>query len=754
MPRNKVKNRYILAKEGLNKYIICYADTETDEWGNKNEKRVYSLNLKLIVLKFQDTFYKFKNANDFIAFLLKKSSELNVRIICYFHNLKFDSKFILKELVNRKQVDIIQKGSNIYAVRLRSHHKIVLEFRDSYCLLMSSIQQLGAKFNLNKLDIHKDDLEEYCKRDVQILEIALQNLFELPEKVFNVKLNRLPYTIAAFSKKLWETSTCKKFDLNLNDFRKKVYLKKDFKFDYYFGGRTELFKINVEKGYFEDLYYNDINSCYPYVMMTYTFPVSDIRYYNVSKIINLPENWIGIECIVEEHMKVPYCPIRENGKVIYPNGRKRVFLFREEYEWLKSNFSEKEFKIVQIIRVYYGTQLPLFKDYIEVLYKLRKESKNESDKHFLKILMNSLYGKFAEKPEKEDFKIFKSYTDFVEYAKNVYEMSKKKYKEISFEDFYLKLSENCEDKGNLIVYRKKNKRFVNSNVFIAAKITALGKLTLYQYMQKDNFDIVYCDTDSIISKHLIEDSKEIGRMKCEHKLLKYSAFGPKEYVYINESNKFECKLKGVNTKQVEISSFEQYVNLLFNGVFQSRPASLRECIKRNFEFESAIELYKQKQTIYDKRKILPDGTTEPIYVKYDEKTNSYEIEKFDNKPIYEKMINNFIETEELKIFHKQPKQYHRKIRMWSPGAEIYCPICKQSLYIDNIRENVRNEINKNYKMYMDYSDEELERIEIENTIKIINENFCPHLVQLDFVNYQAIFNNVKIIKTEKEVRKE
>ena len=745
-----VKNRYVLQKEkkGLEKYIICYADCETSEWDKKNEERVYSLELKLIVLNFQDNFYIFNKENkakDFIEFLFKKAKELNKRIICYYHNLKFDIKFLLNELIYRKQIDIIQKSSTIYAVRLKSNNKIVLEFRDSYCLLMSSIEKLGEKFNTFKLNMHHSDLIEYCKQDVEILKTALKNLFELPEKVFNVKFNRYPYTIAAFSKKLWENFTCKKFNLTLNEFRKKVY-NSDLKFDYYFGGRTEIFKFNIEKGYFENLYYNDINSSYPYVMCTSIFPLSDIRYYNVfghESIENLPSNWIGIECIVKEEMIVPYFPVRVKGKVFFPAGTKKVFLFKEEYEYLKNNFSEDEFKVLKICKVYYGQQLPIFKDYIEILYKLRLESQSESDKFFFKILMNSLYGKFAENPLKEGFRMFKTYNDFIEHVKEIYEECKKKpYFNKSFEEF-LSTFTDYEDYQNYLVYRFKRKSFVNSNILIAAKITALARLSLYKYMKQVNFDIVYCDTDSIISEKLIENSKDIGKMKCEMKLLKYSAFGLKEYAYINENKKFECKLKGVNTKQLEINSFEKYVDLLFKGTYQSRPTSLKECIKRKFSFDSAIELFKQKRTVYEKRQILSDGTTIPLYFKFNEETNQYDIEEVSNLIIYEKMINNFIKTAELKIFHNQPKQYHRKIRVWSPGAEIYCPICNQALYIDNFRDYVRTEIiNKNYKMYLNYSDEELEQLETSQVIKIINENFCPHLTKLDFINYQAIFKKV------------
>ena len=90
----------------------------------------------------------------------------------------------------------------------------------------------------------------------------------------------------------------------------------------YFGGATDFYKKHGE-----NLFYYDVNSLYPYVMLN-DMPLNLIKKHDSMNNINFEKFFGFIECLVTappllslgKDFKTPILPVREGGKTIFPLG--------------------------------------------------------------------------------------------------------------------------------------------------------------------------------------------------------------------------------------------------------------------------------------------------------------------------------------------------------------------------------------------------------------------------------------------------
>ena len=128
--------------------------------------------------------------------------------------------------------------------------------------------------------------------------------------------------------------------------------------------------------------------------------------------------------------------------------------------------------------------------------------------------------------------------------------------------------------------------------------------------------LIYCDTDSIIfesDKKIFKPSDQLGELKLEGEF-RYGHFKlPKFYCLIPKKGALIYKTKGVPRKVAK--DFFKKGKVSFR-----RPYKLREVLRRNMSpkrIEKLIPNYwevteKEVKRIYNKRKVLRDGTTKPI----------------------------------------------------------------------------------------------------------------------------------------------
>ena len=248
-------------------------------------------------------------------------------------------------------------------------------------------------------------------------------------------------------------------------------------------------------------------------------------------------------------------------------------------------------QLKKVHRIIEFNQEAWLKPYIDMNTELRKIAKNDFEKDFFKLMINTVFGKTMENVRKHrDIKLVTT--------------DKKRSKLVSEPNYHtIKLISE-----NLSIIEQKNKRTkvqMNKPIYLGLSILEISKLLMYEfwydYMKPkygDNVKLHYMDTDSFIMKIKTEDfykdvandvekrfdtsnyevdrplstgknKKVIGLMKDElggRVITEFVALRPKTYSYLTDDCKEGKKTKG--TKKCVIKrmiKFDYYKNCLLNG---------------------------------------------------------------------------------------------------------------------------------------------------------------------------------------------
>lgn len=272
----------------------------------------------------------------------------------------------------------------------------------------------------------------------------------------------------------------------------------------YSGGRTEIFRMKVPddeivRGY-------DINSMYPTVML-YDYPVmplqedSKMRYEKgmATVTIDVPTDLVVAPLVYRD---------KTNNRLIYPVGH-----MKGTWTYDEIRFAESVGAKVRKVHEAYGSDecCRPFTEFITTLYDKRKQTTDRSHSLFLKVMMNSLYGKLASKNEVEEVILYHT---------------------------VMKKCPHLVDEINWVVpfeygLIKKTKRQKSPyvNVMWGAMVTAYSRILLTKYlMQVPPDDLVYADTDSIYCINFeFQTDRELGGMKLEKE--RYGWDSPQLKVY-------------------------------------------------------------------------------------------------------------------------------------------------------------------------------------------------------------------------------
>lgn len=361
------------------------------------------------------------NIEDFIEFCKNSKNS-----IFYFHNLKFDGEFIIyyllthnfKHVVKKEEIEsntfttLISDMGQFYQITVYFYYnnKNVkkVTFIDSLKIIPFSVEEIAKSFNLpiSKLEIDYNkprekgytltkEEENYITNDVKIVALALNT-------IFNENLTRMT-----------EGSNA------LYDFKKIITQNKfehwfpelDYETDKdirqaYKGGFTYLNPIYKEKE-LKNITVLDVNSLYPSRMYDCKLPFGEGIFfegkYKEDKVYNLYIQMITCSFELKEN-KIPTIQIknnrfkfRENEYLRSSNGdivalcltNVDLQLFFEHYNVYDLEYvSGWKFKSLQGI----------FKDYIDKWITRKIEATKEGNKGqrtLAKLMLNSLYGKFA-----------------------------------------------------------------------------------------------------------------------------------------------------------------------------------------------------------------------------------------------------------------------------------------------------------------------------------------------------------------------
>jgi len=466
----------------------------------------------------------------------------NVRLVA--HNLEYDLGNLYRDCYG--ELDPTWNRASLISARVKGKR---VRYWDSMRHAPISLAKMGKIIGLEKKEIayHKmrhmatEKVAEYLDRDCEILWRFMDKVQRTYLSMGGELKSTLPSSALNLFKAWKQGIYCAKpVDEDLLEILKTSY----------YGGRTEAFyRGNVKKAH-----YSDVHSMYPWTMLG-NFPNFHVVSHRAPR-----EGECGIiEATVSIRDWMPPLPYK-SGKLTFPEGKFRGTWTREEIDRMG----------VSVDKIHGGitfpvTAGPILADYVKRLYDLRLKSKgDEFGNWFYKLLMNSLYGKFAASP-----KIYHLFA----------------------EDEFLERTEAsagciCAQRkvwdGSLYLCQMTPTGYpVDTNYIWSSIITGRARIRLWEdahAVMKRGGKIYYTDTDSLIySGSPLENNSELGRWGTDE-IKDLEIKGPKMYRIGDEYT-----VKGVPAKGMDEYGHptRPAKDFFTKGkcVFR-RPVRMREALKR------------------------------------------------------------------------------------------------------------------------------------------------------------------------------
>lgn len=465
--------------------------------------------------------FLFYDIKDFVD----KLNDLNKGDIIYFYNLDFDGEFIFCYLLDKGLdeylTEVMVVGGKLISFKYRGIH-----FKCAYALtgFSGSLNELAKKLGLQaqKNEMTEDEIVvpfdyvptakmiKYLKQDVILLAQVLEE--------FNKSINRLAtvlgigvidihqsITLSGLAYKiLSECTDIKNYHLEYPEIDGLVRKA-------YYGGYTCAF----QRGIFDKCTYIDINSSYPSVLMEEWYPSRLIR--ETNKIEDNGTLKI-IKMTVTGELREGCVPtlMCRGFKV---STKKTIMLGDElvlccvDYKNMLENYNITNLEIHNVYEFEKVKARDVLGEYIKTLYDIK--SNGGQLKFVSKLMLNSIYGKFAQNPENEKhFPVL-----------NKHEL-------LSYE-------REWEYNPDMI-----------KNVLWGIYTTAYGRKKLFDKIKEIGVEnALYCDTDSVIYKgaYINDDTKILGGWKTEHKGVTVKIIGEKKYCLV-DGGYIDVKLAGFNKK--------------------------------------------------------------------------------------------------------------------------------------------------------------------------------------------------------------
>lgn len=366
----------------------------------------------------------------------------------------------------------------------------MLRLRDSMRLMPGSLKSVTSCFNIRHKKLDLDDrlphivkandpdlFWEYLRNDVLGLQ---ETLYEFWSMIYQHEgsIGELPMTLPSLAMRLWQKTLPGPI---LTPRNKKLKALERLA---YRGGRTECHQTGVH-----NIVSYDINSQYPSVMLSGVYPLSYVGC------------WVDTYRHRHGVYEIEFCQTNRNVLPVLYDCRKNEYV----YEGYGAFFQPEIEKMLQvggrIVKFYRGYEYKCmgnpFKEFINLWWQRRltaQQEGNEGLRYVAKILMNSLYGKLAQREE-----------TWTMQALTGKEMQEK-----------VRNGERIKIYGDFCMVHEETD---NEHVFvgIAGYVTAQARLLLYSYMRRVPLDaIVYNDTDSLhVKGQFFDSSTDLGNVKKE-----------------------------------------------------------------------------------------------------------------------------------------------------------------------------------------------------------------------------------------------
>lgn len=490
-----------------------------------------------------------------------------------------DMVFLLKELAKDKSLSMRGLFSSSSCIYLRVERgTLAWEFLDSFWTMRASLKDVGEWTGNPKLECDTEtaplaELIDYNEQDCKVLWDALQGFQDI---------------VWDAGGELCATGASTSLNIYLRKYHKKPIQNSPaidaFMRPGYVASRVEVIREKCRQAN-----YYDINSSFPY-SMTFPLPGSLISWGD-----RIPKRhnalWAA-ECdvTVPEDSYFPPIPYKTGGRVFFPVGSFRTTITSEDM--LCGGFTVD--KVHQCLTFDDHTDLA---EFAEHMYSLRQRGGFEG--RVFKIIVNSAYGKFAEREEKRVLLINPERRDVAT-------------QEMVSPGIYIG-AETVE--------------IPHAHVPFSAFTTARSRRFLYEYGQESlrHGKLYYLDTDALTCDHIFKESKALGGLKLEGKVTEGRFFAPKLYAYMGEDGEAVVKAKGFSRKVSEGGekkdtrlTYEDFISLVNGEKLRiERMLRIRELVRRDgwdYEPETLEHDKTLRLTQISKRRGLPNGNTAPWHI--------------------------------------------------------------------------------------------------------------------------------------------
>lgn len=493
-----------------------------------------------------ELFYDKKQLITFIASIERRvGKKQSISIV--FHNAAFDTLY-LDDLIDWSTA--IYSGSRLITVKTVKGSQVY----DTGNFLRGSLEMLIKEFGLEKEGIYKlslDNLAERCRMDAK----ATWRLFDILQRFFISEFNQsIRYTIASTALSIFQRNYFDDYwvrDIDSHD-------KDDFEREAYYGGRVEVY----QRGEIDHCSF-DVNSMYPAVMADEYLPKPNSAFWEFEPDVSLVYKRLkeGRLFVLEADMYVPYQHIPPLPAK-HPDTRKLCFpVGLISGSWCSPEIAaalKYGARIVKVRRMLtYSQKKKYLAGYATDLYDRRLEAEkagNGALKYMLKILLNSLYGKFGEKVGQT--------TNYVPLSEDVDLEGRR-------------IITGPGGKEYLVIEPEEKKDTKHTFACISAFITAYARVRLLEGMKRCGEErVVYCDTDSIKVRPgkvpLDIDPKRLGAWKYEGR----------ETARFYRPKMYGKKMKGVPNKHTVLEINEDTIRVAFEKVIK-RKESIRRQLPQN-----------------------------------------------------------------------------------------------------------------------------------------------------------------------------
>lgn len=419
--------------------------------------------------------------------------------------------FLVRNQRPQIRVSAAFAGSSVIVMRIQRGGRSWY-FVDSFRLLPTKLREIAKWVDMAKGGADGDrstffapikELREYNELDCLILHRAV-SMFEAYLLSVGGQLEK---TVAASALSLFRRSYQKREIRtvpNVNVIARQAYI----------ASRVEVFAYECQQAN-----YYDINSSFPHAM-TFDAPGNFLR-----RVTRLPDPdralYLAELTVTVPDCEIPPLPYRGGaGRIFFPVGTWRAWFCEADVSFvLECGGTIEAVHDVLTFEPFHDLS-----DYSRDLYERRRTSQTPAEKQVWKFLLNSIYGKFGEREEKEKLLINPITTSCSH-------------------------TPRCPDDGCMRMVRPgvwlmtETADVAHAHVPIAARITAVARTSLGRYLRQCE-RVYYCDTDGFVTTSEFPIGDELGALKLEKLVVQGRFVAPKLYKYQAPGGDWTVKSKG------------------------------------------------------------------------------------------------------------------------------------------------------------------------------------------------------------------